>query len=64
VTIDTFLTTVKREERLFFVRRYWYNDSVAKIALRYDVGESKVKTTLHRTRNKLKEELKKEGILL
>jgi RNA polymerase sigma-70 factor (ECF subfamily) len=62
--IDDFLSAVRKDERTYFVRRYWYNDSIADIANRYDIGESKVKTTLHRTRNKLKEHLQKEGIIL
>jgi RNA polymerase sigma-70 factor (ECF subfamily) len=62
--IDRFLTYLKQEERLYFVRRYWYNDSIAKIAERYDVGESKVKTNLHRTRNKLKTHLEEQGIMV
>jgi RNA polymerase sigma-70 factor (ECF subfamily) len=61
--INAFLDTVDKESRVFFVRRYWYNDSIADIARRYDAGESKVKTNLCRTRKKLRESLKKEGIM-
>ena len=42
-------------------RRYWYLDSVADIAKRYGISESKVKTTLFRCRNRLREYLNKEG---
>lgn len=42
------------EQRLIFLRRYWYADPVREIARRYGIGESSVKTTLHRTRKKLK----------
>ena len=45
-----------------FVCRYWYLDSIADIAQRYDFTESKVKTTLHRTRQKLSRQLEKEGM--
>ena len=43
------------------MRRYWYADSVAEIAQRYRMGESKVKTRLFRTRNQLRVFLEKEG---
>ena len=46
----------------FFLRRYLYVDTVAEIAARYGISESKVKTQLHRTRAKLHTHLKKEGI--
>jgi len=60
-TIDDFLATLGQESRLFFVRRYWHCDTVPKIAARFDVGESKVKVSLMRTREKLKSYLEKEG---
>jgi len=44
-----------------FVRRYWYRDSVSKIAEYFDMNEKTVATYLFRTRKKLKEYLKKEG---
>jgi RNA polymerase sigma-70 factor (ECF subfamily) len=62
--INAFLETIGENEMLYFVRRYWYADSITEIKKRYNVSESKVKTSLFRTRNKLKEELMKEGIEL
>ena len=59
--LSTFLEGLPREKRLYFMRRYWFGDSIADIADRFGVGESKVKVTLHRTREKLKRELEKEG---
>ena len=44
-----------------FVRRYFCCDSIADISSRFGCGESRVKTTLLRTRRKLKEHLMKEG---
>jgi len=49
---------------LIFLRRYWFEDSVKDIAKRYGIGESKVKTTLLRTRTNLRNFLEKEGIHL
>lgn len=60
--LDDFLAGLNRESRMIFVRRYWYTDSIAQIAARYGISESKVKTRLHRTRAKLYDYLKKEGI--
>ena len=60
-SIDRFLETLDKENRIMFVRRYWYLDSVADIAKRYGISESKVKTTLFRCRNRLREHLNKEG---
>lgn len=60
--LNRFLATLSRDNRLIFLRRYWYADSVAEIAARYRISESKVKTQLHRTRNKLRNYLAKEGI--
>lgn len=62
--ISSFLYTAGSENRLVFVRRYWYADSIAAIAARYGLKESNVKTILFRTRNKLKEYLEKEGITI
>ncbi|MCL2633438.1 MAG: sigma-70 family RNA polymerase sigma factor [Oscillospiraceae bacterium] len=60
--IDEFLSGVSKNDRLFFMRRYWYNDSVLSIAERFSVSESKVTSSLFRTRKKLKIHLEKEGI--
>ena len=60
--INKFLSGLSEEKRLIFMRRYWYTDSVRSISERYGIGESKVKTTLFRARNELKEFLRKEGV--
>lgn len=62
--INGFLSKLDREKQNIFIRRYWYLDSVADIAGRFDLSESKVKTTLFRCRNRLREYLKKEGYTL
>lgn len=60
--LNLFLETLTEEKRLIFLRRYWFEDSVKEIARRYGIGESKVKTTLLRTRTSLRNFLEKEGI--
>jgi len=56
-----FLRRQSREARIFFVRRYYYGESVREIAEDTDVTEEKVKSSLFRTRNRLREALKQEG---
>ncbi len=60
--MESFLESLTKESRLIFLRRYLYVDTVAEIAARYGISESKVKTQLHRTRAKLHTYLAKEGI--
>ncbi len=59
--ISRFLRSLPEEKRNLFLRRYWYCDSIGSIARRARCGESKVKTTLHRTRQELKDYLETEG---
>ena len=60
--LEAFLEDLPKESRLIFLRRYLYVDTVAEIAARYGLSESKVKTQLHRTRAKLRKFLAEEGI--
>ena len=62
--LESFLDSLSKESRLIFLRRYLYVDTVAEIAARYGISESKVKTQLHRTRAKLYNYLEKEGIYI
>ena len=60
--LDRFLQDLPKESRLIFLRRYWYVDTIAQIAARYGMTESKVKMQLSRTRAKLQTYLESEGI--
>lgn len=62
VLVNAFLETLTPENRMIFVRRYWYADSTAEIARRYGIQENALVTRLYRIRKKLAENLKKEGI--
>ena len=62
-TIDRFLAEQSQSTRIIFLRRYWYNASVAEIASQLAISETAVKSTLHRLRIRLKQTLEKEGIL-
>ena len=59
--INRFLGSLSEENRNIFLRRYWYMDPVAAIAERYALTRSKVKVSLYRSRNRLREYRKKEG---
>ena len=61
--LNTFLRTQSPEARRFFLRRYWYGETVREIALLYGVKESKVKTSLFRTRERLRKELEREELM-
>ncbi|MFQ9516318.1 MAG: RNA polymerase sigma factor [Eubacterium sp.] len=62
--ISEYLRMLDMEKRNIFLNRYWYHNSMAEIAEIYGISESKVKTTLFRTRRKLKEYLKNKGVEL
>jgi len=59
--LNRFLRKLPTDQRRVFIKRYWYMHSVADIAASYDMSESKVTSMLFRLRNKLKEQLLKEG---
>ena len=60
--LDAFLRTLTPENQMVFLRRYWYVDTIAEIAVRYGISESAVQMRLNRTRSKLAMYLAKEGI--
>ncbi|MBE6724243.1 MAG: sigma-70 family RNA polymerase sigma factor [Ruminococcaceae bacterium] len=59
--LNDFLLALPQTERVVFMRRYWYMDSVSDIAGRFACSESKVKSMLYRTRNRLRAMHEKEG---
>lgn len=62
--INRFLCTLPHRDCDVFLRRYWFVESMAEIAARYGMKESTVKTSLFRSRKKLKSYLEREGVLL
>lgn len=60
--LNAFLATLTPENRMIFLRRYWYVETVGEIAEKYGITENAVSTRLHRTREKLAAYLAKEGI--
>lgn len=62
--ISRFLLTESDISRRLFIRRYFFEDSVGEIAKAHGLSTSAVKTSLHRTRLRLKAFLSEEGIYI
>ncbi len=62
--INAFLRTLSPDARNTFIGRYYFMDSVKEVASYCKMSESKAKSLLFRTRNKLKEYLREEGFEL
>ncbi len=62
--VNAFLHTLPEKDCNVFLRRYWYVEEYGEIAKRYGMNLNTVKTSLFRTRNKLREYLEKEGNVL
>ena len=63
-TIEGFLDTLTRENRVIFVRRYWFSESYTEIAKRTGLTEKNISVRLTRIREKMKEYLSERGILV
>ena len=61
-TINEYLRSLSTDARVIFVCRYFYNDSINRIAGYFGASESKVKSSLFRTRKGLKKYLEEKGI--
>ena len=59
--LNAFLLALSQVDRQVFMCRYWYMDSISDIAKQFACSESKIKSMLYRTRNKLRVMLEKEG---
>lgn len=59
--LNRFLEALPTQQRLAFVGRYWYCQSISDIAVKLGASQSKVKMLLFRVRQKLKQYLLKEG---
>ncbi|MBQ9131469.1 MAG: RNA polymerase sigma factor [Clostridia bacterium] len=61
--LNGFLYKLEPEKRVMFIRRYFYSQPIAQIAAELGVGESKVKITLYRIREKLRQSLEEQELL-
>ncbi len=62
--LNDFLQRLPERECNIFLRRYWYVEEYSDIARRYDMKLNTVKTSLFRTRGKLREYLEREGVII
>ena len=62
--INSFVRNLSLEKRNIFVCRYWYSDSVSKIAKDYGMLQGSVSKILERTRKQLKVYLAERGFEL
>lgn len=60
--IGRFTAGLKETDRMIFVLRYWYLAPVAEIAEKLQCSQGKVKSSLFRTRKKLRTSLQEEGL--
>ena len=61
--ISRVLGKLSKADRAIFVSRYWLMEPVREIAAAACCSEAKVKSSLHRSREKIKKQLQKEGLL-
>lgn len=59
--LNDFLYSLDNDKRFVFIRRYWYMDSMAAIAVQCSKSEDNVKKILERVRKKLKDYLVEKG---
>lgn len=62
--LNGFLAGLKPEARIIFTQRYFFFDTIPEIAEDLGVSQNKVKSSLRRTRNKLKNYLSTKGSAL
>ena len=62
--LNGFLGTLRREDRVLFVRRYWFEDDPAHIADLLGITENHARVRLTRCKKKLRAYLEKEGITI
>ena len=62
--INTWLESLKTEDRVLFVRRYWYGDSVQNLAKKSNTTAAKMAQTMLRLRKSLKAYLEQKGVTL
>lgn len=59
--MNAFLAGISQENRVIFLRRYWFCDTIQEIAERYGIRERRVKKCLSQTCAQLAEFLAVEG---
>lgn len=60
-TINRFLGSIKEENRIIFLKRYWFGDNISEISIQMGLRKNTVSVRLNRLRKDLKNYLEKEG---
>lgn len=63
-SLDRFLRSLDQGERVLFLRRYWFSDSISDLAQLFHTSNHNVSVRLSRTREKLRKHLSQEGVYL
>lgn len=61
---DDFLDGLDKTNRVMFVRRYWFSDSISDIAAMFKMNNHAVTVRLSRTREKLRQYLIEKGVTI
>ena len=62
--LSKFLKELDAENRILFIRRYFYLESIASLSKRFKMPQNTVSVKLHRSRQKLSKLLRKEDITI
>ena len=62
--LENFLDTLTVENRVIFVRRYWFSDGIKEISEQVRLSENNVSVRLNRIRNKMKGYLREREVYL
>lgn len=60
--INNWLVSLSKEERVLFVKRYYYGDTVKRLAKNFGCSENQMAQRMLKLRNRLKAYLLKEGV--
>lgn len=62
--LDTWLRSLSREDRVLFIRRYWFGTALNELAGECGAAPGKLAQRMYRLRKNLKNALEKEGVCL
>ena len=62
--INDWLKVIPADDRILFVRRYWFGDTVKSLAKKCGLSQNQMSWRMFKLREKLKNEIEKEGILI
>ena len=60
--INNWLKAIPSDDRILFVRRYWFGDTVKSLAKESGLSQNQMSWRMFKLRERLKKELEKEGI--